>query len=132
MYRAYRGFFVLLPAIFRRVYAKLETTVGADLALESEDVNENSARLSSWKTKGTVSVLATVVTFSYFVGGFVRILTKFFGTIGKTSSLPESFGAAAREAIDHENRIRRRMSLEETGNGAPDTESNPKTDGLSP
>ncbi len=105
--------------------------MGADLSLEDDGVGGPSSRSASWKTKATVSVLATVVTFSYFVGGTARIISKFLGTIGKTSSLPESFGAAATEAVDHENRIRRRILLsEEEGNEGCD--SNAKIDGLLP
>lgn len=118
-YRAYRGFFVLLPAVFRRVYSRLETAVETDLSLENGQENPSSVQSPSWKTKVTVSVLATVVTCSYIIGGASRIVGKFFRTVGKTSSVSESFGAAAKEAVDHEDRIRRRMSLSEDGEEAP-------------
>jgi hypothetical protein len=130
-YRAYRGFFVLLPAVFRRVYSKLETTVETDLSLEDGQEVTSSVRSPSWKTKVTVSVLAMVVTCSYVIGGVSRIVSKFVRTVGKTSSVSESFGAAAKEAVDHEDRIRRRMSLSEEGESTLD-ESSPKNDGLSP
>lgn len=129
LYRAYRGFFVLLPAVFRQVYSKLETTVESDLSLEDEQ--EKSMKKATWKTKVTVSILAAVVTCSYFIGGAFRVIGKFVGTIGKTSSLLGAFGAAATEAVDHENRLKRRMSItEETGKAGGGASS--PSDGLSP
>lgn len=131
-YRAYRGFFVLLPAVFRRVYSRLETTVETDLSLEDGAGASSSVKSPSWKTKVTVSVLATVVTISYVIGGVMRIVSKFFRTVGKTSSVSESFGAAAKEAVDHEDRIRRRMSLSDDGGKSAIESSGSKNDGLSP
>ena len=125
-YRAYRGFFVLLPEIFRRVYDKLESTVGVDLSLEDKQVAGASS--VTWQTKLTVFILATVVTCSYFIGGAFRIASKFIGSIGRTSSVPESFGAAAKEAVDHENRIRQKMLMFDE-NQATGSEL---SDGLSP
>jgi hypothetical protein len=123
-YRAYRGFFVLLPEIFRRVYDKLESTVGVDLSLEDKKVA--GVRSVTWQTKLTVFILATVVTCSYFIGGVFRIASKFCSSIGRTSSVPESFGAAAREAVDHENRIRKKMLI------LDDNQAGESADGLSP
>jgi hypothetical protein len=78
-----------------------------------------------------VSILSTVVTISYLIGGTIRIVGKFFRTIGTTSSVAESFGAAAKEACDHEDRIKRRMSLPNNNTEAREGTPPPK-DGLSP
>ena len=129
LYRAYRGFFVLLPEVFRRVYDKLESTVGVDLSLEDNQVA--GARSVTWQTKLTVFILAAVVTCSYFVGGIFRIASKFIASIGSTSSVPESFGAAAREAVDHETRIRQKMLMIDDKK-PHDNQASEKTDGLSP
>ena len=102
---------MLLPAVFRRVYSRLETAVESDLSLEDDREISSSEQTTSWKTKITVSVLATVVTCSYVIGGAAQIVGKFFRTVGKTSSVSESFGAAAKVAVDHEERLRRRLSL---------------------
>lgn len=129
LYRSYRGFFVLLPEIFRRVYDKLESTVGADLSLEEKQIP--GVRPVTWQTKITVFILASVVTCSYFIGGVFRIASKFIASIGRTSSVPESFGAAAREAVDHENRIRQKM-FTFNDEQAQENQNGEITDGLSP
>jgi hypothetical protein len=104
LYRGYRGFFVLLPAVFRRVYAKLQAAMYDDLAL---DTSVDAPSVTPWRTRMTVTVLATIVTFSYVLGGFLRVATKFFRTIAKTTSVPGSFEAAVEEFIQHEDKLSR-------------------------
>jgi hypothetical protein len=115
IYRAYRGLFVLLPAVFRQVYQKMEAAMNSD-DLSLDDPNNAMSSVTTtaapetkvtWRTKITVSVLATVVTVSYVLGGTLQMATKFFRTITKTSSVPKSFEAAADEMVDYEDRIRR-------------------------
>mmetsp|Transcript_23125 Transcript_23125/g.32275 ORF Transcript_23125/g.32275 Transcript_23125/m.32275 type:complete len:239 (+) Transcript_23125:87-803(+) len=100
-YRAYRGFFVLLPAVFREVYAKLELvtvetnpfdddedddlftakpleTVNSDKS--TQNVAEDTKPKRRLRTTVTTSILAGVVTMSYVVGGALRVLTKFIKT----------------------------------------------------
>jgi hypothetical protein len=106
-YRAYRGMFVLSPAIFRRVYSKLEEAIISDVVTENEIGNSSAVgdRVVSWRTKVTVSILAGIVTFSYFLGGFVRVAGKFLRTIANTTSASKSFEAAADEFLEHEGNI---------------------------
>ena len=112
VYRAYRGFFVLLPATFREVYIKMEAAMNAgNLSLEEIGFDESGEEVASskskWRTKVTVSILTTVITASYIVGGVVKMATRFVRTIAKTSDVPKSFGAAADEVINIEGRIGR-------------------------
>jgi len=102
-YRAYRGFFVLLPAVFREVYAKLELvtmetnpfdeeddddlfaakpleTVNDDKSTQDVAVAEDTKPKRRLRTTVTTSILAGVVTMSYVVGGALRVLTKFIKT----------------------------------------------------
>jgi hypothetical protein len=120
-YRGYRGFFVILPAVFKEVYRKMEASVDFRVLDDDDDdnVNENVKKERSeidvnpqtgkvrWRTRITVSVLAGIVTLSYVVGGLARVFMKFIRTIVKTSSLSGSFLAAADEVESNEGRIMR-------------------------
>lgn len=108
LYRAYRGIFLLLPAVFRNVYKKMEKAVDSELSLE-DDATLTSDRPVTWRTKITVSLITTIITASYVVGGTLRVLTRFLRTISKTSSVPKSFEAAADEVDEHEKRMNRSM-----------------------
>lgn len=126
IYRAYRGFFVLLPATFREVYTKMEAAMNAgNLSLEeigSDDSDkEVESSKSKWRTKVTVSILTSVITASYIVGGVLKMATRFVRTIAKTSDVPKSFGAAADEVINIEGRIGRVGKL--NGESAEDSAS---------
>jgi hypothetical protein len=111
-YRAYRGFFVLLPAVFQQVYQRMEAAMNSDnLSLqqvagsEEGSVGTSDRADATWRTKLTVSVLATVITASYVLGGTLKMAGRFLRTITKTSSVPKSFEAAADEMVDYEGRI---------------------------
>jgi len=111
IYRTYRGFFVLLPATFREVYKKMEMTMNTgNLSMEEIDFTESGNDTTSnvkWGTKITVSILTSVITTSYVVGGMLKMASKFFRTIVRTSDVPKSFGAAADEVLNFEGRINR-------------------------
>jgi len=113
LYRSYRGFFVLLPATFRQVYQKMEAAMNTgNLSLEEISFPENgndsvSSSSTTWKTKLTVSLLASVVTISYVFGGILKMASKFIRTIAKTSNVSKSFEAAADEVVNFEGRISR-------------------------
>lgn len=104
LYRAYRGVFVLSPAVFRRVYVKLDEAIGSDLPKTSDNESGNVS-YGSWRTRLTVSTLAVIVTFSYFLGGCLRSISKFFKTIKSTTSVSTSFEAMIEEISDHEKRV---------------------------
>jgi len=139
IYRAYRGFFVLLPEVFRQVYDKLETAMDEyNSSLDGDDDGNGSSSSSNdgaldmivvngeavvatdnqdggatqqkarWRTRITVSILATVVTASYVLGGATRVAGKFFKTITRSeTSLQGSFEAAVDEVEKNEDRIKR-------------------------
>lgn len=135
IYRAYRGFFVILPAIFREVYKKMEKTVESPFSDnyilndqgEKQDVNPKTGKLRL-RTTITVSILAGIVTLSYTVTGALRVLNRFFRTATKTSSASTSFLAAADEMETNENKI---MQLTNKNNEAVNG-SKTTTDGIAP
>jgi hypothetical protein len=98
VYRAYRGFFVLMPAVFKRVYAKLETAMEGDM-LEEESEKTGPDGKISWKTRLTVTMCAVVVTGSYAVGGCIQIMNTFIRAVLNNKSIPDSFKAVA-EAME--------------------------------
>ena len=106
-YRAYRGVFVLLPAVFRQVYAKLRQVV--EDPFESESARSTDAvsdpKSRRWRTRITVSVLATVVTVSYVVSGAANVLLKFLQTFWKSGDVTTSLEAAADTQVSNETII---------------------------
>lgn len=93
LYRGYRGFFVILPAVFREVYAQLNESdlvvdVYGDEEMEEREyaVNKN-AKVSSQneqiqqpmklRTRITISILSGILTLSYVVSGALRVLGEF-------------------------------------------------------
>jgi hypothetical protein len=126
-YRAYRGFFVILPAVFRRVYERLERAVdgapfdgdGNSEAGDADAFGAAAAALDAdpatgqvrWRTRVTVSVLAFIVTASYVVGGAIRVAARFASSLLKTSDVSESLQAAAREQEENESKILRRLTI---------------------
>ena len=117
LYRAYRGFFVLLPAVFKQVYVQMEDAMkSSNMALIEAEEKELQAEgggsdgevyipRKTWRTTLTVSVLAAVVTASYVIGGTVQMATNFFKTLTTSSSVPKSFEAAADGMVDYESKI---------------------------
>jgi hypothetical protein len=93
LYRGYRGFFVILPAVFREAYRKLEESdlvvdVYGDEEMEEREyaVNENSGGDSQLqqlrqpmrlRTRITISILSMMLTLSYVVSGGLRVLGEF-------------------------------------------------------
>ncbi len=105
MYRAYRGFFVLLPAVFREVYTKMEKLDSPFVDEPGEtDVNPETGKLR-WRTRITVSILAAMVTLTYMVGGIANVLAKFVKSLTQTTSPTSSFEAAADETTKYEAKI---------------------------
>jgi hypothetical protein len=113
VYRAYRGFFVLLPAVFRRVYDTLEKTVENPFSSFPDnnttnagaiDVNPKTGK-TRLRTVVTVSLLAGIVTLSYTITGAIRVVACFLRTVSRTSSPSLSFLAAADEMESNEIKI---------------------------
>jgi hypothetical protein len=113
VYRAYRGCFVLLPAVFRRVYDTLEKTVENPFSSSTDDNTTNVGGIdvnpktgkTRLRTVVTVSVLAGIVTLSYTITGAIRVITCFLNTVSRTSSPSLSFLAAANEMESNEVKI---------------------------
>ena len=101
VYRGYRGFFVIIPAVFREVYLKLEATV------DPLPMTETNDGVVKWQTRITVAIMATVLTVSYIVGGFVRVMMKLGKTMFQTSDIAHSFEEAAKEQEVNEDRVAR-------------------------
>lgn len=108
IYRAYRGFFVVLPAVFGEVYKKLEAAVESpfdpNVDPSDQDVDPITGKLRS-RSRFVVSLLASMVTASYVVSGAFRVFMKFVRSIIATSSVEKSFEAAADEVMVNEKQI---------------------------
>lgn len=113
LYRAYRGFFVILPAVFRETFRKLQDAVdGAPFdetemmaANDDDSREEDVVRPMKLRTRVTVSVLATIVTASYVVGGAIRVGTTLIRSAAVKGELMQSFAAAASEQERNEDAI---------------------------
>ena len=141
MYRAYRGFFVILPEVFREVHRKLsivmdfspyeDDSISAAATKtvqifrgEKEKGNrgggtESESRVITTEpryNKITVSVLACIITISYTLRGLAGVAFKFLQTISINRSLKNSFEAAADEFVVNEDRI---MRVVENGGNKP-------------
>jgi hypothetical protein len=120
MYRAYRGFFVVLPAVFREVYKKLELAVDnpfdPSIELRDQDVDPKTGKLRG-RSRIVVSLLAGMVTASYVVNGAFRVILKFIRSIIATSSVEKSFEAAADEVMMNEKQMMKLASTSKNKNG---------------
>lgn len=127
LYRAYRGLFYILPAIFSEVYRKMEKTVkdpfdDDDISVEFDEDSETAkAALANpetgvvrLRTRAVVSMLATLVTLSYVMTGAFKVLQMFVSTATRTSSVEGAFEAAADEIITNEDRVMRLAKQKKT------------------
>jgi hypothetical protein len=129
IYRGYRGIFVILPAVFQQVYQKLEAAVESPFpdsngGIGSDDINPATGRVR-WRTRITVSILASFVTLSYVVQGGMRVALKFFKNLTKTSDVSGSFAAAAMEQEANEQNLVRMAKPNDTINGLPSDKLKP-------
>ncbi|GMI19927.1 hypothetical protein TrCOL_g10324 [Triparma columacea] len=133
IYRAYRGFFVILPSVFREVERKLSKTMdfapyeddsiaeattktirifkgeGGAGGVEDkviEDINPETGKVRP-RTTITVSVLAGLITLSYIIRGMAGVVFKFVQTAFGKRSIVNSFEAAADEVVKNEGRVMR-------------------------
>lgn len=122
-YRGYRGFFVILPAVFREVYRQLEeSNLDMDVFDDGEEEEEKEYAVNAdaepqqqkWhpvktRTRITISVLSGMLTLSYVISGALRVLGKFITTFTNTASVESSFEAAAHEVAVNEDKLRNKM-----------------------
>lgn len=116
LYRAYRGFFVLLPAVFQQSYAKLKAAVDSpfveeeiilDNTLEgTEDINPRTGQVRL-RTRVVVSILSMIVVTSFVINGALEVLGKFLSTIRKSRSMETSFEAAAEKVLINEDKVQK-------------------------
>ena len=111
LYRGYRGFFVILPAVFRETFRKLQTVVDEAPFDDNTDVVEQQQQQQPMKlrTRVTVSFLAAIVTASYVVGGAIRVATTLIRS-WKGSGLAQSFAAAAIEQERNEDTMLQKVN----------------------
>mmetsp|Transcript_17034 Transcript_17034/g.16458 ORF Transcript_17034/g.16458 Transcript_17034/m.16458 type:complete len:253 (-) Transcript_17034:346-1104(-) len=119
LYRGYRGFFVIIPEVFRQTYAKMKIAVqdpfdDEEVASMTGDGNTTVKKHQPLRTTVTVSVLTALVTASYIVSGLFKVVKMFLRTAWGTSSIETSFEAAADEMIETENRVSR-ISMKNKG-----------------
>jgi hypothetical protein len=114
LYRSYRGFFVILPAVFRNVYEQLETSVNSrvfdDTSMDNGAADDVKQPVR-WRTRVTVSVLASIVTISYALAGAARVVIKLGKSLSSGRDVSSSFAAAAKEQEDNERKIVKNMKL---------------------
>jgi hypothetical protein len=87
-YRAYRGFFVILPAVFAETFRKLRAAVD-DRPFDPDDAGEATATMKL-RTRITISILASVVILAYVVGGAIRVFTTLVRSVMGGTTLSQS------------------------------------------
>mmetsp|Transcript_31950 Transcript_31950/g.46555 ORF Transcript_31950/g.46555 Transcript_31950/m.46555 type:complete len:261 (-) Transcript_31950:626-1408(-) len=125
IYRAYRGFFVILPAVFQEVNRKMTDVI--DAPFDEDEVDNNNSLVEPKKpkkrTRITVSILAVLVTASYVVTGASRAFIKFCKTILTSSSVTSSLEAAVDEMIINEEKVKKISSQVKKVNGVEEKDS---------
>ena len=105
LYRAYRGFFIILPAVFRETFRKLQNAVD-DTPFDDDNNDsvtpENPDRKASVsdgviqpkpmtvRTRITISIISMFVLATYVMGGAIRVTTSFVKSIINGSSIVQS------------------------------------------
>ena len=121
-YRAYRGFFKILPAVFTQVRDKLAATIDYrpfedDELAGTVDVTKSrvlgaqqpESAVTSAKPKATLTVtlLALVLTFSYAVRGLFGVTFSMLKAALRGKDIKVGFEAAADEVMRNEDRVMR-------------------------
>lgn len=119
LYRGYRGFFVILPAVFQQVYRKMDMVLNDPFYDESKDssVDVQPKRKVPLRTAVVVSFVSLLVTLSYAVTGAYKVLAKFIGTATRTSAVEPAFQAAADEILTNEGKILKMTNENQIVNG---------------
>ena len=123
VYRGYRGFFVILPAVFKEVYRQLDESslvidvYGDDNEEKEYAVNSTAEKQQEeqpirWRTRLTISVLSAMLTLSYVVSGALRVLGSFIKSFTNTLSVESSLEAAADEVAINEDKLRNKLGDE--------------------
>ena len=106
---------MILPAVFRSVYDTLEQSRAVDYAglfndadgdasNEKNDINPATGKVR-WRTRITVSLLASLITLSYTISGAWRVFQKFVGAGASNFNMEKSLEVAADEVMRNEKKI---------------------------
>ena len=107
-YRAYRGLFIILPAVFRETFRKLQnaieetpfedaTTGSTSTSTENNDTTTTITTGTAdtpppmpIRTRMTISIIAAFVLGTYVVGGAIRVVTAMVQSMGNGSGIVPS------------------------------------------
>lgn len=117
LYRAYRGFFVILPAVFQEVYRKMDMTLNDPFTDEDSAPKVEHKRKIPLRNAVVVSFVSFFVTLSYTVTGAYKVLAKFVATVTRTSAVEPAFQAAADEILTNEGKILKMTNEKQVVNG---------------
>ena len=112
-YRAYRGLFIISPAVFRETFRKLQnaieetpfedTTTGSTSTSSTEN-NDTTTTITTGtadtpppmpiRTRMTISIIAAFVLGTYVVGGAIRVVTAMVQSMGNGSGIVPSLQQA--------------------------------------
>ena len=132
LYRGYRGLFVIVPAVFRVTFKKLESTIEESPFASDDDEDEsdnsslgsistrNAASKASemdkgkrWRTRVTVSLLSGIIMTSYVLGGALRVLSRIIMTLRSSKGdVSQSFAAGVEEQEKNEKVLFSKFSLQ--------------------
>jgi hypothetical protein len=135
LYRGYRGFFVILPAVFRETFSRLEAAMDKSPFDDDDDVSDvnfyatssgsssdvtssKRGKVAQWRTRVTVSVLSSIVIASYVLGGIGRVVVRMLNTIRTGKGVSESFAAAAEEQENNEIKLFNKVSKKNNNNNS--------------
>ena len=135
-YRAYRGFFVILPAVFSETFRRLRLAVDDRPFDADDDTSVEPPEKLKWRTRITISILSSVVILAYVVGGAMRVFTTLARSLMGGTSLSQSLQNAIQMYEQNEKSLLEKnanSNLSSTGdvNGSESMDQNTKY-GLAP
>ena len=111
-YRAYRGLFIILPAVFRETFRKLQNAIEetpfedatTGRTSTSTENNDTTTTITTGtadtpppmpiRTRMTISIIAAFVLGTYVVGGAIRVVTAMVQSMGNGSGIVPSLQQA--------------------------------------
>jgi hypothetical protein len=124
-YRAYRGFFVILPAVFQETFRKLRlavddkpfdnTTNDNNTDISNAELFTSSTKNMKLRTRITISILTTFVTLAYVVGGAIRVLSTMIRSTIHGASISQSLQNAIQMYEQNESSLLRKTTTDLSG-----------------
>lgn len=107
-YRVVRGITVVMPSVYRQLYAKFSNIVEYPFEdqIMMRDTNPATGNLK-WRTRINVGLLSVVLAASYVVAGAGRVAWTFGTTARHTRSFLDSVAAAVDKQEENEVRMKR-------------------------